>query len=342
MAFARRTFVSIVLSKAAGMNFPPELVNMIVDEAVNMGPVFHNQADASHAVAAVSAAPPATGCPILTLPTELRRTIFQRYLPASDHVIPVSCAEGASRPRLSRGPVTNLMVTHRTWRSEITEILYQERIFGVHIHEGITTGGIEILNTGRQKLQYMTNKSDPRFERFCAGDAVGITRMRKIELHIYPGNEEKHDAINTYFITLALARLLDRGAKERLTHLDIIVQDAPAIVPKEVTPRAGSSYWWDSGKDAPRVSSITGISHIQLILTPFQSLSRVDHVSISIPDVLRQHVRTHLYVKRLENSMRLPRGQQMPKDDEDDVLKGQIEGIRDAFENHVFQQLYKK
>ncbi|KAI7308485.1 hypothetical protein KC315_g13332, partial [Hortaea werneckii] len=66
---------------------------------------------------------------------------------------PSGSADPSTNPA-KKNRTADLMTLNRRLCAEITELLYTEREFVVHVHEGFQRGGIEFLNSGRQPLQY--------------------------------------------------------------------------------------------------------------------------------------------------------------------------------------------
>ena len=69
------------------------------------------------------------------------------------------------------------MVLNKQICDEISEVLYEERIFVIHVHEGLHKGGIELLETGRQPLQFRT-EDDTRFWKFSKDEQFGFDRLK--------------------------------------------------------------------------------------------------------------------------------------------------------------------
>lgn len=261
--------------------------------------------------------------------------------------------------------LSGLMTLNKTISGEIAEVLYEgesflqinvysmriatatdsyfaERTFAIHIFEGLRHGGIEILNTGRQPLQYQENIGDDRFHKFGANSEFGFRRLKKIILRIYPTTEEscRHTAINTYFVNLALCRLLDRssGDKHRITSLRIEFPE-PKITSKpagRASIQRADHYWWNSDDKKPRETSIQFLSNIELVLRPFANLTNCHAVSIELPEKLRTHTGTLNFVADLIASMTSSKRTLFMDDD----LEMKIEAARSAMEDYVFSTLH--
>ncbi|KAI7196066.1 hypothetical protein D0869_09760 [Hortaea werneckii] len=278
-----------------------------------------------------------------------------------------SSAKGGPRPR-----TLDLLTLNRALCAELTELLYTEREFAVHVHEGFHRGGIEFLNSGRQPLQYYGyddddddddgndcsggggdggegkgkggggRVKDPRFAgKFHSGALFGLDRVKKVQVIVLPpppppppprgrkGRERKEDgrmvSMNTYFMNLALVRLLERakgkGRENRITRLRVEVADGREGKPEDEddeednpnpnpnSPSSSSfnsSWWWDPHRSRPRETTFHGISNLQLVLLPFSRL-RAHHVEILLPPScaaqLASDPATGAFLRRLEGKI---------------------------------------
>ncbi|KAK6438614.1 hypothetical protein LTR95_005186 [Oleoguttula sp. CCFEE 5521] len=295
--------------------------------------------------------PPASGaCPFMKLPTEIRRAIFADSLPGRDIVIAPTCGpadtdDEAGESKRRRNRTADLMRICKGVKEEVTETVYEERTFAIHVHEGFLDGGIEFVNSGRQPLQYATDRNlDARFStKIHDCNEFGFSRLKRINVAIFPGDGSKHLAINTYFMNYALAEILskDRGVQKRITRLQIHIREhLPPRIPKHrgAAIARGSTYWWDAEKGKPRETSIHGLSNVQLVLLPFARLTNVHNVDIVLPQQLYNHAPTRGFAERLESSMTSPGGQ-FP-DLMDDCIEYQIQSARDALEEYVYDLLH--
>ncbi|RMY45381.1 hypothetical protein D0865_09951 [Hortaea werneckii] len=176
----------------------------------------------------------------------------------------LSSAKG-TRPR-----TLDLLTLNRALCAELTELLYTEREFAVHVHEGFHSGGIEFLNSGRQPLQY----------------------------YGYVDEEDEDDGC-----LLERAEGTGKGRENRITRLRVEVADRREGKPEDEDeddeennsnsnsnshPPASSSFdssrwwWWDPHRSRPRETTFHGISNLQLVLLPFSRL-RAHHVEILLP-----------------------------------------------------------
>lgn len=171
--------------------------------------------------------PQASGTsPFMALSAELRRQIFAGSLTDRMVAIRPMCdgKKGVTKPKAKGRDrkfdkkahnIPDLMAICRKICEEITEVLYEERTFVIHVHEGLKTGGVEILNAGRQPLQYQDSTEDKRFRKFGHGEEFGFRRMKRIVIQIHPTTDDQHRhlALNTHFMNLALCRLLETGIR---------------------------------------------------------------------------------------------------------------------------------
>jgi len=290
-----------------------------------------------------ASAPLANGsCPFIDkLPAEIRRKILideLSVLPSRN--LPIYPACGGDRGGLSNRPqrpnaLADLMLLNKKIRNEIAEAVYEERTFAIHVHPGFQDAGIEFLHVGRQPLQYLDHIGDGRFTKFRTGEMFGFCRLKKIEVHIFPDDGVfQHSSINTYFMNIALVRLLTRNSDEefdRITSIRIVFQEADPFKPTAV------SSWWDTVKDRPRETSIHGISDVELVLRPFALLTHVHQVDVQLPEHVDRHVRSVKFVESLVHCMTATTQQGTFNSD---ALEMKIESARFALEDHIRRKLY--
>lgn len=288
----------------------------------------------------------------MRLSVELRKEIFCHLILRKDaHIVP-KCGDAPVKKEedreIKRNPTSDLMTLNKTICSEIAIILYEERTFAIHVHEGIRNGGIELLETGRQKLQYLDELSDKRFTRFISGESFGFDRLKKIEVFIYPSSEEdrlsRHVPINTYFMNLALCKLLDRGdgndqKKNRIDKLTIMFMESErpslALTAGQTLTTQAESYWWDTELKKPRETSIHRLSNVEIALRPFCIL-KSHKLEVKLPPSVRLHDDTVAFVEKLEGVITSNGLGGVI----DDLSTAQIEAAREAMQDHVFSILY--
>ena len=284
----------------------------------------------------------------MKLPTELRREIFAESLPAKDVLIHPKCDDDKgsesvfeiNRRWIVRNRASDLMTINKKISGEVAEAIYQERTFVVHVHEGLKNGGIEFLHTKRQPLQYQDDIADSRFWKFSETEKdFGFRRLKKIHVRIFPSeeNNSKHSAINTYFMNLALVRLLERGGDEKNDISSLSIEFMQSKTPNDQEGRLAmqraEQYWWDPDKKLPRESSIHGLPNIELVLRPFANLTACHKVNIELPHNLALDPRIAKFVQDLKASMTSrSRFSTMFADDD---LELKIESARWAMEDYV-------
>ncbi len=275
--------------------------------------------------------------------------IFAESLPSRDAVHGPVCSDiekpepaknkDASQRDRSR-PTTDLMVLNKQICQEIADVIYEERWFSIHVHEGLADGGVEFLQAGRQPLQFLYGTRDQRFEKFVKNDDFGFNRIKKIQIQIFQSEEEdcRHTAINTYLMNLALCRLLHRSgeADNRITsvRIEFMKPSSSARTGNTSGRRAilrKEHYWWDPDSSAPRATSIYNVPNVQLVLRPFAQLDSCHSVKIELPDSLAKHQETVNFVSELERSM-MCRTPTVPFDDE---LEMNLERAQLAMEDYV-------
>lgn len=298
---------------------------------------------------------PPAGFPFLLVPTEIRQQIFSYLLPARTAVHhpecadqPSACSDIGSKRATEDGPIVSLMLLHSKICREIALVLYEEREFIIHVHEGLRTGGVEFINAGRQPLNFQHSVYDQRFPLFTRDSRFGFDRLKKIRIQIHPAPDSdnlRHTAVNTYFVNLALCRLLERPAKcgkrdRRITSIKIEFikpQSAEALVGRRAIQRV-EGYWWDMETQQPRSTSIHNVSNFELVLRPFANLTRCHHALIIHPPKLASHSPTKEFAAALRASMTSSSGTLFV----DDELAKNIEIATEAMENHLRYTLQGK
>ncbi|CAK1357480.1 uncharacterized protein RHO25_008400 [Cercospora beticola] len=257
--------------------------------------------------------PPKDGkCLLDAMSEEVLREVISALLPAKHKLIKCVCGEAdtkapSSEPRRNR--VSDLMTVNKKFRDTIKTIIYEERFFEVHVHQG-GTGGVEFLDAGYQPLAYCESASDDRFEKFSVHDEYGFQMVKKIKIKIFPTIAKRCKAVtlNTYFMIQALCRLLERGGQEEDRIVNISVTFPKGETSTNSHNRhsimADEHYWWDPTTREPRCTSIHSIPDIELVLHPFTTLTRVHNVNIELPPMVRQHAPTVNFVSGLVAGMR--------------------------------------
>ncbi|KAK5155167.1 hypothetical protein LTS14_006122 [Recurvomyces mirabilis] len=208
----------------------------------------------------------------------------------------------------TRNRATQFMSLCKKLKGEIATIMYEERTFTVHIHEGLKHGGIEFVNSGRQKLQYKDEViEDSRFARFNHREENGFDRLKKIKIVIVPPsvNEDAigHPHVHTFFMTWSLCQLLQKSVeKHKLDFLTIDFADAPEgsqeLMGRRVIARS-DRYLWDGMAKQPSTTTFDSLPDIEMILRPFAIL-RAHNVTVTLPPILAMHAPTKQFTATLE------------------------------------------
>ncbi|KAK4555799.1 hypothetical protein LTR86_007019 [Recurvomyces mirabilis] len=208
----------------------------------------------------------------------------------------------------TRNRATQFMSLCKKLKGEIACILYEERTFTLHIHEGLKHGGIEFVNSGRQKLQYKDEViQDSRFARFNHREEHGFDRLKKIKIVIVPPSVDetglRHPHVHTFFMIWSLCQLLQKSVeKHKLDFLTIDFAAAPAGTQELIGRRAiarSDRYLWDGMAKQPSTTTFDGLPDIEMILRPFAIL-RAHNVTVTLPPILDTHAPTKLFITTLE------------------------------------------
>ncbi|KAK5678670.1 hypothetical protein LTS10_009114 [Elasticomyces elasticus] len=310
--------------------------------------------------------PPRNGSsPFMLIPVEMRRAIFAYELTTKDKNVPYlpQCDTEAHKPTgpvdekmesTKRNRASTLMTLNSTIADEIATMLYEERYFVIHVHEGFKTGGVEFLNAGRQKLQYQDEfREDARFARFKHGEKYGFDRLKKLKIVIHPASsdepEHRHVHMNTFFMIWALCQLLHNGEKDnKLTHIAIDFAPAPVrALSKTSTGRRAiaradpQNYLWDALTDKPLTTSVRNCPDVEVILRPF-SILRTHKVEIMLPEKLGGHIPTVEFVARLQRRMRSSQGNEDIYDHDfmNEEYAHKIRGLSGDFARYTLELLY--
>ncbi|TKA33299.1 hypothetical protein B0A50_00852 [Salinomyces thailandicus] len=264
---------------------------------------------------------PRGACPFMKLPSELLRIIFAESFAVRNKIVRVSCDDnddGSEDRKIEnrklqparRSHIAGLMTLNKRVCTEIATVIYEEREFAVHVHEGFVNGGIEFLNAGRQPLQYRTGVHDFRFQKFAEGESFGFDRIKKLRITIYSAKDSvRMMSVNTHFMNLALVDLLDRAEGEECVNLitKLIIDFVDHIDGTEPTDHATAKkgeggHWWDAVRGTARQSGIHGCSNIQLALLPFSKL-RCHNFNIHLPAQLAGDEATAVFLSELESKV---------------------------------------
>lgn len=314
---------------------------VISNTGSGMAQSHQHQHQHQHTPAANPSVPPHDGSsPFLKLPVEIRRIVLRGFLLFEDIIIQPA--------DLSRRSFTcDLLVLNRQLMEEISTILYEERTFGVHVYEGVHSGGIKFLNSGLQRLQHKDNFQVYRFKRFNDDDDFGLKRIKRLVIFVHPCSDKRtttgrHDPIYTHFMMLALVKLLEvQFAKREITYLKIkLLEPKPAsraaLFAALTSRRAimqSEDYWWNPVTKSPRATSVHALSNVELILRPFYRLYRVHNAEMELPRSMDSNKPTQQFKAHLISAM-TSKGGEMICDDE---LDHKIEAARDSLDEWLFK-----
>ena len=297
--------------------------------------------------------PPNGACPFMEMPRELRQTFFADELVGKNVVFAPHCGRedrGDNSLAAKRNRTSDLMTINKALCEEIATVLYEEREFIIHIHEGFKHGGIEFVDAGRQKLQYQQDVvEDDRFAKFKHGEAFGFDRLKKIKIIIFPAAsdepEYRHMHINTFFMTWALCQLLQRSEESnKLKYISIefatpvVGNDLP--IGRRAIAKA-ENYLWDPLTNKPTAASIEWLPDIEVLLRPFAIL-RTHTVNIALPKHLNEDPTSVDFVTRLQRRMLSAHGNMGTYDTDfmDEKYAHTIRGLGSDFLRYTFDAIY--
>ncbi|KAG9650591.1 hypothetical protein KCU64_g9013, partial [Aureobasidium melanogenum] len=243
-------------------------------------------------------------------------------------------AKAKKRPSLAVG---DALVLCKQIAAEILVMLYEERTFAINVYEGISDGGIEFLNSGRQRLQYRENFTQVRFKRFEGpDDPFGFSRVKRLMIRIYPATEtaserknSRHNAMHTHFMIRALVKLLKHDGSFALNRLQI----------RFVEPR--SYLWrphpWQNTTDLSlRSSSIHGISNIEIILRGLLELRQIQTAGCELPPGLYRDSALSDFIDRLLGVIT----NRLHPSTMDDEIAVKIEGAKDMLDDWIHSTMF--
>ncbi|KAH0360164.1 hypothetical protein KCU65_g9553, partial [Aureobasidium melanogenum] len=245
--------------------------------------------------------------------------------------------ETAKEKRKPALAVGDALVLCKQIASEILVTLYEERTFAMNVYEGISDGGIEFLNSGRQRLQYHENFTQVRFKRFeGAGDPFGFSRVKRLIVRIYPATDtaleqknSRHNAMHTHFMVRALVKLLKNDGSFGLNRLQM----------RFVEPRSHlwRPYPWQNTTDfSLRSSSIHGISNVEIILRGLIELRQVQAAVCELPPGLYRDGPLGDFVDRLLGVIT----NKLHPSTMDDEIAVKIEGARDMLDDWIHSSMF--
>lgn len=253
---------------------------------------------------------------------------------AGSAVTRLKAAKAKKKPALAVG---DALVLCKQIAAEILVMLYEERTFALNVYEGISDGGIEFLNSGRQRLQYREHFTQVRFKRFEGpDDPFGFSRIKRLMVRIYPATEaasdqknSRHDVMHTHFMIRALVKLLKHDGSFGLNRLQI----------RFVEPR--STLWrpypWQNKTDfSLRSSSIHGISNIEIILRGLFELRQVHTAACELPPGLYRDKALSGFIDRLLGVIT----NKLHPSTMDDEIAVKIESAKDMLDDWVHATMF--
>lgn len=320
--------------------------------------------------------PPADGSsPLLGLPRELRRAIFAYVLPPKNKIVepydkltkpqaasdaapiapvapaaPVPHAAHGAQPARRRPTkkklvnaeaeptlaVGDALVLCKSIAAEILVALYEERTFALNVYDGIRDGGIEFLNSGRQRLQYREHFTFVRFKRFEGpDDPFGFSRIKRLLIRVYPATEagkqhksSRHDAVHTNFMLRALVNLLQQnGSGLNQLHIRFVEPQNTSWRPHP---------WQNTSNFSVRSSSIHGISTVEVILRGLLELRQVQTAVCELPPGLYRDTALAAFVDRLQGVITC----KLHPSTIDDEITRMVEGARDMLDNWIHLTMF--
>ncbi|KAH0291814.1 hypothetical protein KCU62_g2681, partial [Aureobasidium sp. EXF-3399] len=233
--------------------------------------------------------------------------------------------------------VGDALILCKSITAEILITLYEERTFALNVYDGIRDGGIEFLNSGRQRLQYREHFTFVRFKRFeDPDDPFGFSRIKRLLIRVYPATEagrqrksSRHDAVHTHFMLRALVNLLKQNGEHGLNQLCI----------RFVEPQNTSwspHPWQNTSKFSVRNSSIHGISTVEVILRGLLELRQVQTAVCELPPGLYRDTALAAFVDRLQGVITC----KLHSSTIDDEITTMIEGARDMLDNWIHLTMF--
>lgn len=283
------------------------------------------------------------------MPAELRRKILCEFLPRKDVVVQPSKDKGNLRSR-----TCDLLILNKQLCSELSEVLYEERTFAIHVHEGVFSGGVEFLNSGLQRLQYKDSFSTSTFQRFEEDEKLfGFQRLKRIELIIHQSQDElskttRHNPMLTYFTISTMLKLLKKDGNSELNYLKVSFAGRDTAGPEPSAAGPGgrrhaimrqTQHWWNPDTKEPRETSVHGVSNIELVLHALLNIDKVHKLEVALPNSMKNHDKINAFVQRI--ATQLSSGNTAMKTF-DYNLEHKLEVAREALDDWIFQLKFGK
>ncbi|KAK6003150.1 hypothetical protein QM012_000995 [Aureobasidium pullulans] len=233
--------------------------------------------------------------------------------------------------------VGDALVLCKQIAADILVMLYEERTFAVNVYEGISDGGIEFLNSGRQRLQYREHFTQIRFKRFEGpDDPFGFSRIKRLMVRIYPATvaasdqkTSRHDVMHTHFMVRALVKLLKHDGSFGLNRLQIRF-----VEPRSISWRPYP--WQNTSGFSLRSSSIYGISNVEIILRGLFELRQVHVAACELPPGLFRDKTLSGFIDRLIGVIT----GKLHSSTMDDEIAAKIESAKDMLDDWVHATMF--
>ncbi|KAJ9625822.1 hypothetical protein H2203_004585 [Taxawa tesnikishii (nom. ined.)] len=314
-------------------------------------PHYHVSSTSTYSGIHPAEIPPRGGkSPFLEAPIEVRHQILTYLIHDKGNIVRPCMQKSTTSNKKNAGIsfTCKLLTLNKKIAAELLLTLYEERTFVIDVFEGLERGGVEFLNAGCQPLQYKFGSHDTRFKRFeNKNNKWGFSRLKHLIINIHPTSTDEifnthHVSLATYFMVLALCKLLERSnnKKEQICHIKVCFvkpkeSSTEDAVGHQVTMKA-ERYWWNPDTDAPRETSIYGVPNVKLVLLPLSHLSNVQNVTIELPSSLNECKAITTWRDELEKPMKC----RLPTLHLDDDFQYKMGAARDALEAFIFEKKY--
>lgn len=288
---------------------------------------------ATDAAPITTAAPAAPAAPIPHVAHGVGFWTQSLFQPSRRRVIKKKPMKPKVEARLAVG---DALVLCKSIAAEILITLYEERTFALNVYDGIRDGGIEFLNSGRQRLQYREHFTFVRFKRFEGpDDPFGFSRIKRLLIRVYPATEagkkhksSRHDAVHTNFMLRALVNLLKQnGSGLNQLHIRFVEPQNTSWRPHP---------WQNTSSFSVRSSSIHGISTVEIILRGLLELRQVQTAVCELPPGLYRDTALGAFVDRLQGVITC----KLHPSTIDHEITTMIEGARDMLDNWIHLTMF--
>ncbi|KAI4731146.1 hypothetical protein E4T49_00834 [Aureobasidium sp. EXF-10728] len=293
----------------------------------------------SETAAAVAVAPVAPVVPVVPVAPAAPAALstYQSRIGARLAAIKRKRSKAKEAKKKSVPTVGDVLILCKQIAAEVLITLYEERTFAVNVYEGTSDGGIEFLDSGRQRLQYREHFTQLSFKRFEGPeDPFGFSRIKRLLIRVYPATEaasrhenSRHDALHTHFMIRALVNLLKHDGKFGLNRLQVRF-----VEPRSILWRPHP--WQNTSDFSLRSSFIHGIPAVEVILRGLFELRQVHTAVCELPSSLYRAQALSDFVDRLQNTM----AGKLPPSTMDDEIAAKIEGARDMLDDWIHTTMF--